>query len=313
MNSQRRDPFAPAVAERFARSSISHDSANTRAWLGPQIMASAGTVVALLAAPIGHLPLFIAPSPPTPPYSLDRHKTMPALHPRLAGSLVAMVIAITPACRSSDSEAHPASRTAGGSASTARNVPAANDSLSQLADRGRIQGSASAPVWVVEVSDFQCPYCRMWHDSTYSALVRDYVSTGKVRLAYLNFPLQMHVNALPAAEAAMCASAQSKFWPMHDALFNSQDKWERLADPTAFFDSLARSVGVDRTQWAACATKHLARPLIEADKSRSEERGVQSTPSFFIGDETIAGAQPYTDFRAAIERQLAKAAKSPAR
>jgi protein-disulfide isomerase len=238
---------------------------------------------------------------------------MPALHPRLAASLVAIVVAITPACRSNDSEARSTSRTAGSSASTARSVPAANDSLSQLADRGRIQGSASAPVWLVEVSDFQCPYCRMWHDSTYSAVVRDYVSTGKVRLAYLNFPLQMHVNALPSAEAAMCASVQSKFWPMHDALFNSQEKWERLADPSAFFDSLATRAGVDRTQWTTCVTKHLMRPLIEADKSRSEQRGVQSTPSFFIGDETIAGAQPYSEFRAAIERQLAKASKSPAR
>ena len=237
---------------------------------------------------------------------------MLAFHSRFAASLIAVTVALNAACRSSDSEAR-AAGAARGDSSTARSVPVANDSLSQLADRGRIQGSASAPVWVVEVSDFQCPYCRMWHDSSYAALVRDYVSTGKVRLAYLNYPLQMHVNALPAAEAAMCASVQSKFWPMHDVLFTSQEKWERLGNPVSFFDSLATSVGVDRAQWTNCMSKHLARPLIDADRSRSQQRGVESTPSFFVGDEALAGAQPYPVFRAAIERALAKASKAPAR
>jgi protein-disulfide isomerase len=239
---------------------------------------------------------------------------MPAFTSRLAASLIALTAAASAACRSGDSEA----RTAGSPASraessTARSVPVANDSLSLRADRGRIQGSESARVWVVEVSDFQCPYCRMWHDSSYASLVRDYVSTGKVRLAYLNYPLQMHVNALPAAEAAMCASAQSKFWPMHDALFTSQEKWEQLSNPTTFFDSLATSIGVDHAQWSECVSKHLARALIDADRSRSQQRGVESTPSFFVGDEAIAGAQPYSVFRAAIERALAKTAKTPAR
>jgi protein-disulfide isomerase len=93
------------------------------------------------------------------------------------------------------------------------------------ADQARILGRPTAPVWVVEVSDFQCPYCKMWHDSTYETLKREYVNTGKVRLAYINFPLEKHRNAMPAAEAAMCAAAQGKFWEMHDALFDAQAKW----------------------------------------------------------------------------------------
>ena len=263
-----------------------------------------GGVVALFASLFPHLALLVAADTP-PPHRF--HPTMLALTPRLAAVLLALAMPLGAACRSGDSEARsadsPATRTG---STTARSVPAANDSLSTLADRGRIQGSASAPVWLVEVSDFQCPYCRMWHDSTYAAIVRDYVSTGKVRLAYLNYPLGIHVNAVPAAEAAMCASAQNKFWPMHDLLFETQDKWEQLPDPNVFFDSLATRAGVDHPQWIACVSKHLSRPLIEADRSRSQQRGVQSTPSFFIGDEAIAGAQPIADFRAAIERQLAK-------
>ncbi|HMH86433.1 MAG TPA: thioredoxin domain-containing protein, partial [Gemmatimonadaceae bacterium] len=95
--------------------------------------------------------------------------------------------------------------------------PAPPDSNITRADLARIQGSASAPVWVIEVSDFQCPYCKQWHDQTYAAFRDQYVNTGKVRLAYVNFPLASHVHAWPAAESAMCAGAQGKFWQMHDA------------------------------------------------------------------------------------------------
>src|SRR6058998_2501259 len=93
-------------------------------------------------------------------------------------------------------------------------------------DLARIQGSSTAPLWVIEVSDFQCPYCKQWHDQTYPTLRDQYVKTGKIRLAYVNFPLAIHVHAFPAAEAAMCAGAQAKFWQMHDALFSSQNSWE---------------------------------------------------------------------------------------
>src|ERR1700674_2022472 len=61
------------------------------------------------------------------------------------------------------------------------------------------------PGWVIEVTVFQCPYCKQWHDQTYPAFRDQYVNTGKVRLAYVNFPLAIHAQAWPAAESAMCA------------------------------------------------------------------------------------------------------------
>ncbi|HZE09933.1 MAG TPA: thioredoxin domain-containing protein, partial [Gemmatimonadaceae bacterium] len=120
------------------------------------------------------------------------------------------------------------------------------------ADLARIQGSPNAPLWVIEVSDFQCPYCKQWHDSTYETFRNEFVRTGKVRLAYVNFPLAQHPYAWPAAESAMCAGAQNKFWQMHDALFNTQDRWETLPSPATFFDSLARAQGVDIDRWRQC-------------------------------------------------------------
>ncbi|HEY3134160.1 MAG TPA: thioredoxin domain-containing protein, partial [Gemmatimonadaceae bacterium] len=70
------------------------------------------------------------------------------------------------------------------------------DSNITRADLARIQGSSSAPVWVIEVSDFQCPFCKQWHDQTYPLLRDQYVKTGKVRLAYVNFPLAIHAHAM---------------------------------------------------------------------------------------------------------------------
>ncbi len=186
-------------------------------------------------------------------------------------------------------------------------LPAASDTaLERRADRARIQGSDSAPLWIVEVSDFQCPYCRSWHESTYPQVVKEFVETGKVRLAYINFPITGHRNAWPAAEAAMCAAAQGSFWAMHDALFETQTRWESLADPATLFDSLATSAGVDMAPYHDCVSGHEMRALIQADMDRARESGVNATPTFIIGNQSISGAQPIQVFRQIIDEALKK-------
>ena len=184
--------------------------------------------------------------------------------------------------------------------------PAPTDSILTLADRSRIQGSANAPVWVIEVSDFQCPFCKQWHDQTYNALLEQYVKTGKVRLAYVNFPLQTHVHAWPAAEAAMCAGAQGKFWPMHDALFKTQAAWQSRPSAAPLFDSLARVSGVEMRRWRDCVSSGKMKPLIEADHDRASRAGASATPSFMIGDQILTGSQPIEQLRKAIDSALVK-------
>lgn len=186
------------------------------------------------------------------------------------------------------------------------------DSTSALADRARIRGAENAPVWLVEISDFQCPFCKQWHDESFAKIDQEYVKTGKVRMAYLNFPLtRIHKNAQIAAEAAMCAGVQGKFWELHTSLFASQPRWAEAKTPIVVFDSLAKAAGVDLKRWDTCMSTHATAKLIEADRDRSTKAGVESTPTFFVGDRALAGAYPVDTFRVAIEQALARQKSAP--
>jgi protein-disulfide isomerase len=185
------------------------------------------------------------------------------------------------------------------------------DTISRLADRGRILGDSSAQVWVVMASDFQCPYCKQWHDAAFAGLVRDYVNTHKVRMAFLNMPLSIHQHAKPASEAAMCAAVQDKFWEMHDSLFATQKIWEVLESPLSMFDTLANHNHVEMMAWRACMSNHSTAALIDADLDRARQTGANSTPSFFVGSMKLAGAD--ANVRGAIDSALKAAAAKPKR
>lgn len=190
----------------------------------------------------------------------------------------------------------------------AASAPAAGrDSTSLLtkADAGRIAGNASAAVWLIIISDFQCPYCKQWHDDSWELIRKTYVETGKIRVAYVHLPLPMHRNAWPAAQAAMCASVQGKFWPMQDALFRTQQAWEHASDPMPAFEQLAREAGANVDELKACVASDAMRPIIQGDADRAASAGVQSTPTFFVGGKPVVGAQPFAAFREAIDAALA--------
>jgi protein-disulfide isomerase len=175
-----------------------------------------------------------------------------------------------------------------------------------VAEKARIMGQPSAKLWIVVMSDFQCPYCKRWHDETDAVIRKRYVETGKARYAFLNFPLRSHRNAVPAAEAAMCAGEQGKFWPVHDALFDTQDRWGGAADPGAVFDSVATAAGLDLAKHRECRTSGMMRGLIDRDARRGAAAGVQGTPAFSIGTQKTSGALPTSEFVRIIEEELAK-------
>jgi protein-disulfide isomerase len=241
--------------------------------------------------------------------------------PRILLHIIALT-AFAAACKQPDAHAPNASASATPAPSAPATVTATaagsvapgtapTDTISDRADRARLLGDTNATVWLIMASDFQCPYCKQWHDRAFQQILKSYVNTGKVRLAFLNMPLSMHANAVPASEAAMCAGLQNKFWPMHEALFAGQKEWETLANPDSAMAAIAKKQGVDIAKWTPCYKGHLTRALIQADHDRAIQQRVNSTPTFFIGDQVLAGAD--VDVPAAIEAALkAHGAKKPA-
>jgi len=180
-----------------------------------------------------------------------------------------------------------------------------------------VMGSESAPVTVVEFTDYQCPYCLRFTKTTFPSLKRDYIDTGKVRWVALNLPLPFHKDARKAAQSAHCAGEQGKFWEMREELFKNPKTIgeEHLPEHAA-------SVGVDVEAFQACmaSDRHLAD--IDQDARDAGAVRLTGTPSFIIGKtasdkitgDVVVGAQPLNVFNAAIRKVLGEnaAAQQPA-
>jgi protein-disulfide isomerase len=185
----------------------------------------------------------------------------------------------------------------GADAPPARTQPQGQDDL-----RGeRTKGSPSALVTMYEISDFQCPYCAEFWRETFPAIEREYVTPGRVKVVFVNMPLPMHKNAEPAAELAMCAARQHKFWQMHDVLFRHQERWAELQEPGSFFLSLGDSVGTNRNQLQECLQSAAMRAVVKADFDGARRSGASSTPTFYIEGGLLVGAQPFGLFKTVLD------------
>lgn len=165
----------------------------------------------------------------------------------------------------------------------------------------RTKGSASAPVTVYEMSDFQCPFCARFALEIFPTLDAEYVQTGKIRWIFVNFPLPMHPNATPAAEVAMCAAKQGKFWPVHDLIFRNQKTWAPLTAPAEYFLTFADSASLDRKAFQECLNTDATLAEVKSDAEAAVRSGAKSTPSFYIEGGIMAGAQPLTVFRPILD------------
>jgi len=166
---------------------------------------------------------------------------------------------------------------------------------------GPSMGPATAPVTIVEFSDFQCPFCSKV-EPTIKRVMADYA--GKVRFVFRDYPLPFHEHAEKAAEASHCAEAQDKYWPMHDAMFEHQDQLD-----VDGLKKLAAGIGLDAAKFATCLDSGKMKETVAANQKAGTAVGVQGTPHFFINGHPLDGAQPYEAFKQAVEHELAKVAQ----
>jgi protein-disulfide isomerase len=177
----------------------------------------------------------------------------------------------------------------------------------------RSKGRLTAPVTIYEMSDFQCPYCRDFALNTLPALEREYIATGKVRLVFIVFPMQnIHPNAMAAAEVALCAAHENKFWPVHDALFAKQPDWAPLKDPKAYLLALADSAGGVSGAVRQCVDSGSGRDAVEVDIAAAQRTGAHSTPTFYIEGGLIEGDAPAAVFRQVLDSVYQSKTAGPA-
>jgi protein-disulfide isomerase len=159
------------------------------------------------------------------------------------------------------------------------------------------KGPKTAPVTVIEFSDFQCPFC----ESAFPT-VQQVLSTygDRIQFVYRHYPLANHPRARPAAEAAACAQEQGKFWEFHDRLFGNQ---QLLGD--ADLKQHAKDVGMDTSQFNACYESKKYTAEVDADIRAGDEAGVSGTPAFYINGRMLSGAQPFEAFQRIIDEELA--------
>ncbi|HEX8699977.1 MAG TPA: thioredoxin domain-containing protein [Myxococcaceae bacterium] len=162
-------------------------------------------------------------------------------------------------------------------------------------------GPKNAKVTIVEWSDFECPFC----GRVVPTLAQIKEKYGKdVRVVFRHQPLPFHPNAKPAAEAAMAANEQGKFWEFHDKLFSNQKSLDR-----ATFEKYAQELKLDMNKFKAALDSGKYRAQIDADSAAGSAVGANGTPTFFINGRQLVGAQPFEAFKQAIDEEIAKADK----
>lgn len=174
------------------------------------------------------------------------------------------------------------------------------------------RGAAGAKVMMVEVSDYHCPFCRRHTLTTQPQIDAEFINTGKLRYAFIDYPIdQLHPDAFRAHEAASCAGEQGKYWEMHAKLFETPP----ARDGAQLLPQLvgqAQSTGLDVAKFRACLDGGKFAKAVKDNVARMQGLGIDSTPTFLIGLtpppgqpmkvlRIVRGAVPFAQFKAAID------------
>jgi len=161
-------------------------------------------------------------------------------------------------------------------------------------------GDKNAKLTIVEFSDFQCPFCGRFRTQTFDQIKKEYIDTGKVKFVFRDFPLSsIHPYAQKASEASECADEQGKFWEYHDKLFENQQ--------ALTIDNLkkyASDLSLDTKKFNDCLDSGKMVSEVNKDTQDATASGGSGTPYFLVGNRPVSGAQPFANFKAAIDAQL---------
>lgn len=152
-------------------------------------------------------------------------------------------------------------------------------------------GDPSAPVTIDVFEDFQCPACRNFTESTEPLIIQNLVATGKARYVFHNYPFlddqAVAKESDQAANAAICASEQDKFWEMHSALYANWNGENQGAFSNRRLQAIAESLGLNMEAFNSCFNANKYEAEIQADLDLGEQWGVSGTPTVFVNGQRV--------------------------
>ncbi|TXH07804.1 MAG: hypothetical protein E6Q06_01485 [Candidatus Moraniibacteriota bacterium] len=173
----------------------------------------------------------------------------------------------------------------------------------ETGDDDIVLGSRDAPVTLVVFSDFQCQYCREYHEA-YKRLLSEY--GDRVRIVWKHFPLPIHREAPRAAEAAQCAAAQGHFMAYADILFGKQSEWGKPGGERRFKEYAWRVRDLDARAFGRCIDEKQSAEKVSLDIGLAEDFFIESAPATFVNREFVSGAAPYADLKTLVDTALAE-------
>jgi len=186
--------------------------------------------------------------------------------------------------------------------------------LPPVQSSGYVLGSPSAKLEVTEFGDYECPQCGRFATLTEPDVRSRLVNTGIIRYRFIDYPLPMHANTWNASRAAACADEQGKFWEMHDAIFQNQDRWngEATSNPDKVLKAVGAQIpGINKDSLDNCIDTKQTQAKVQAHYQLAMARKVQATPTFYFGDKQVEGFLSYDDFKAMTDSALAAIAANP--
>ena len=166
-------------------------------------------------------------------------------------------------------------------------------------DGFQMLGVKTAPLTMVEFTDYQCPFCQRFHVTSFNELKKNYIDTGKMRFYSRDLPLEFHPNAMRAAQAARCAIEQGKYWQIRDVMGANPDKLD-LEHLVGF----ASDLKMDTDAFRGCVTSEKYKNSVQSDVVEAMKIGANGTPTFVVGKSTpegvdgevMVGAMPFQMF-----------------
>ncbi len=168
-----------------------------------------------------------------------------------------------------------------------------------------VLGSPEAKVTLVEFGDFQCPFCGKFFKDSYPLIKKEYIDTGKLKFVYVSHAF-LGQESIDAAEAAKCALDQGKFWEYFNELYTHQDGENQGAFNSVALRKFATASGLNLEIFNSCIAANVHVKEIEAEGGLANKYGVNSTPSFIIGNQVIRGAVPIDTLRKVLDNELNK-------